>query len=117
MNVVRARQLLRNFDVRDLFIEELGWDHHSTPLEIVVLGSSITLSALAEKRGMVAYHCPAPTGQPLPDYAQRRKIEHQVAKATHEHLIVFTERTRPQRIPHRVADRPLRPAGRHEAAA
>jgi hypothetical protein len=27
----------------------------------------------------------------MPDYAQRRKIEHQVAKAAHEHLIIFTD--------------------------
>ena len=114
MNVARARQLLRNFDVRALFIEELGWDHHSAPLEIVVLGSSITLPALAEKRGMVAYHCPAPTGQSLPDYAQRRKIEHQVAKATHEHLIVFTDPTNTTQIWQWVKREPGKPAACRE---
>jgi len=98
MNIARARQLLRNFDVRALLIEELGWDCHNSPLEIVVLDSSITLSALAEKRGMVAYHCPTPTGQSLPNYVQRRKIEHQVAKVTHEHLIVFTDPTNTTQI-------------------
>ena len=51
----------------------------------------LTLSVLAQKRGMVAYQCPTPNGERLPDYAQRRKIEHQVAKFAHEHLIVFTD--------------------------
>ncbi|MXY38866.1 MAG: SAM-dependent methyltransferase [Rhodospirillaceae bacterium] len=114
MNVARARQLLRNFDVRALFIEELGWDRHNAALEIVVLGSSITLSALAEKRGMVAYHCPAPTGQSLPDYAQRRKIELQVAKATHEHLIVFTDPTNTIQIWQWVKREPGKPAACRE---
>ena len=114
MNVARARQLLRDFDFRALFIEELGWDRHSAPLEVVVLGSSITLSALAEKRGLVAYHCPAPTGQPLPDYAQRRKIEHQVAKATHEHLIVFTDPTNTTQIWQWVKREPGKPAACRE---
>ena len=114
MNVARARQLLQKFDVRALFIEELGWDHLSAPLEIVVLGSSITLPALAEKRGMVAYHCPARTGQSLPNYAQRRKIEHQVAKATHEHLIVFTDPTNTTQIWQWVKREPGKPAACRE---
>jgi hypothetical protein len=90
VNAAQARQLLRNFDFHPLFIEELGWDRHNSVLEITVPGSSVTLSAIAQKRGMVAYHCP-PIGQRLPDYAQRRKIEHQVSKAAHEHLIIFTD--------------------------
>ncbi len=114
MNFARARQLLRNFDVRALFIEELGWDHHDAPLEIRALGSTITLSALAEKRGMVAYHCPAPTGQSLPDFAQRRKIERQVARATHEHLIVFTDLTNTTQIWQWVKREPGKPAASRE---
>ncbi len=91
LSITRARQLLAKGDLQSLFIEELGWDHHNAALEITLGGSSLSLSALAQKRGMVAYHCPTPGGQRLPDYAQRRKIEHQVAKSAHEHLIVFTD--------------------------
>lgn len=90
MNTTRARQLLRNFDFRPLFIDELGWDRYDSALEITVPGSSVTLSAVAQKRGMVAYRCP-PIAARCPDYAHRRKIEHQVAKAAHEHLIIFTD--------------------------
>src|ERR1700734_3567940 len=91
LNTSRARQLLAKGDLRSLFIEELGWDRHGAKLEITLAGSSLTLQALAQKRGMVAYHFATPSGQRLPDYAQRRKIEHQVAKFAHEHLIVFTD--------------------------
>ncbi len=114
MNAAHARQLLRNFDFRALFIEELGWDRHNAPLDIVALGSPITLSALAQKRGMVAYHCPTPKGQPLPDYAQRRKIEHQVAKAAHEHLIVFTDLAKTTQIWQWVKREPGKPAACRE---
>lgn len=91
LNSARARQLLAKCDLKGLFIEELGWDHHSATLKVTPDGYSITLQAVAQKRGMVAYHCATPGGQRLPDYALRRKIEHQVAKAAHEHLIVFTD--------------------------
>ena len=86
----RARQLLAKGDLQSIFIEELGWDRHSSPLEIAVASVSVRLQALAQKRGMVVYHCPTPSGESLPDYPQRRKIEQQVAKSVHEHLIVFT---------------------------
>jgi hypothetical protein len=91
LNTARARQLLAKGDLRSLFIEELGWDHHAGTLEITLPDASLTLQALAQKRGMVAYHCATPVGQLLPDYAHRRKIEYQVAKFAHEHFIVFTD--------------------------
>jgi len=91
LNTARARQLLAKGDLRSLFIEELGWDRHRATLEITIAGVPTTLDALAQKRGMVAYRYATPGGQSLPNYAQRRKIEQQVAKSAHEHLIVFTD--------------------------
>src|SRR2546425_2093130 len=91
LNTTRARQLLIKGDLGRLFIEELGWDRHRATLDITLADTTITLQALAQKRGMVAYHCATPIGPPLPDSTQRRKIEHQVAKFAHEHLIVFTD--------------------------
>jgi hypothetical protein len=91
INSTRARQFLSKGDLRRLFIEELGWDQHGATLQITLVDAPVTLQALAQKRGMVAYHCSTPVGTSLPDYAQRRKIEHQVAKFAHEHLIVFTD--------------------------
>jgi hypothetical protein len=91
MNFARARRLLTNSDLRSLFIDELGWDHQKAHLEIAALDSPTKLFAIAHKRGMVAYLCPTPSGQPLPDHATRRKIERQVAKSTLEHIIIFTD--------------------------
>ena len=89
LNTARVRQLLKAFDFRLLFIEELGWDHHDARFEIILDGRTIRLRAFAQKRGMVAYQYSTPSGERLPDYAVRRKIEHQAAKTAHEHLIVF----------------------------
>ena len=90
-NLTRIRQRLKQGDFRALFIEELGWDRHDAHLTVQFDGQSWALQACAHKRGMVAYLCPAPDGVRVPDYAVRRKIEHQVAKSVHEHLIVFTD--------------------------
>ncbi len=91
LNTSRARQQLRDFAFRPLFIEELGWDQHQASLEIPLNGRRVILEAFAQKRGMVAYQCRDPDWQGLPDYALRRKIEHQVAKTAHEHLIIFID--------------------------
>ena len=87
----RVRMLLGQGDFQSIFIEELGWDRYSSPLEIAVASVPVRLQALAQKRGMVVYHCPTPSGETLPDSPQRRKIEKQVAKSVHEHMIVFTD--------------------------
>jgi hypothetical protein len=90
LDIARARQHLRNFDFQTLFIEELGWDRHQMqPLAIQVDGVTYNLHALVEKRGLVTFLCdPDPQGR-IPAYATRRKLETQVAKSVHEHLIIY----------------------------
>jgi hypothetical protein len=94
----RARHLLKSFDLRTLLIEELGWDKYQNSLQIMLDGHTWPLTALAHKRGMVVYLCPTPFGQQIPQYAQRRKIEHQVAKAAHEHIIIFIDAAKATQI-------------------
>ena len=93
----RCRPLLQNFDFRLLFIEELGWDARKATLEIPLKSGSARLESIAHKRGFVAWHCPSPAGKFL-DSAARRKIEREVAKAAHEHLIVFTDADKSRQI-------------------
>ncbi|MER9240899.1 DNA methyltransferase [Mesorhizobium sp. M0633] len=97
-NAGNARILLEQFEFTKLFIEELGWDRHSAPLSVLVAGTTFTLLAVAEKRGMVAWVCQAPVGQQIPDRAIRKKVETQVAKTTLEHLIVFTDALRDEQM-------------------
>ena len=84
---VTVRQLLEAFDLRTLFVDQLGWDHGGIDTAAIVGETTFPLQAIAQKRGFVAYQCV--TRGRLPDYATRQKIERQVVKAAHEHLIVF----------------------------
>jgi hypothetical protein len=93
----RCRPLLQSFDFRSLFIEELGWDTHKATLDVPLKSGSACLESIAHKRGFVAWHCPAAAGK-FPDAAARRKIEREVAKAAHEHLIVFTDADKSRHI-------------------
>lgn len=93
-----ARQLLDQFDFPRLFVEELGWDRHNAELPVEISGTSYALKAVAEKRGMVVWLCQAPVAERIPDRATRKKIEHQVAKTTLEHLLIFTDAKRAEQI-------------------
>ncbi|MCL4486730.1 MAG: Eco57I restriction-modification methylase domain-containing protein [Chloroflexi bacterium] len=93
LNAARVRNYLKDNDFRGLFIEELGWDHCKTDLQITVDGRIFPLFGLAEKRGMVAFTCDLPSDGCFPDYATRRKIETQVAKSVREHLIIYVDPT------------------------
>ena len=114
MNTGRARQLLKDFDFGKLFVEELGWDRHQATLNVTVGAQSFNLAAIAHKRGMVAYHCAASAGAQIPDYALRRKIEHQVAKSAHEHFIIFTDADKKSQIWQWVKREPGKPVACRE---
>src|SRR5437016_1409499 len=104
----RMRQHLKAFNLKELFVEELGWDRHGPrPLEVRVDGSNYTLHALAEKRGMVAYLCD--TGPALPNDSTLRKVERQVAGTVHEHIIIYTDGARTTQVWQWVKREPGRP--------
>ena len=93
MNINRenVRVLLKEGDFTTLFIEGLGWDHHDQIIVREVYGRKYTLTAIAQKRGLVAWRCvPSDLGT-LPESNVRRIIERLVAKVMHEHLIVFLD--------------------------
>ena len=91
LNVPHLRQCLQDFDFRSLFIGELGWDKHFASLVTAVDGKTYKLQPIAEKRGFQVFECPAPDGGTVPDYPTRSKIERQVAKSAHEHIIIYTD--------------------------
>ena len=98
INRDRALQLLKDFEFETLFTQELGWDRHSQTLPIQVNEAEYALTACAEKRGMVAFSYAAPSADAIPDHAARRKIERQVAKSVHEHLIIYTDHSNTTQI-------------------
>ena len=110
INRDRVRQFLKDFELETLFTQELGWDRHSQTLPIQVNEAEYALTACAEKRGMVAYSYAAPSADAIPDHAARRKIERQVAKSVHEHLIIYTDHSNTTQIWQWVKREPGKPA-------
>jgi len=93
----RCRPLLREFRLRDLFVDELGWDRHAQSLEVIVDGRTYQLSAIAEKAHFVAFECPD-CDDLIGNSGTRRKLETQVAKPVREHLIIYTDAARTTQI-------------------
>jgi len=91
IQIDQVRNALQHFDFKTLFVEDLGWDHHSGVLDVQLDGVEYQLRGIAHKRGMAVYLCPTPHDQGMPDYATRRKIERQVTKTSHEHFIIYTD--------------------------
>jgi hypothetical protein len=114
LNQTRARQLLKEFNFKSLFIEELGWDTHTAAVEVNINGQKRNVQPVAHKRGMVAYVCPTANGERLPEYSTRRKIEQQVARAAHEHLIIFTDASHSTQVWQWVKREPGKPAACRE---
>ena len=98
LSVSRIQHYLKSFKLEKMFIEELGWDRHFGKLLIEVDGTSYTLSAVAEKRGIQIFTCVPDADGQIPDYATRRKIEKQVTKSAYEHLIIFIDNAKTMQI-------------------
>jgi hypothetical protein len=111
---LRIRRCLKQFDFDRLFIEELGWDRHVATLEISVGTHTHTLTAIAQKRGMVAFLCPASAVGRMVDHATRRSIDRLVSKSHFEHLIVFIDTGKTTQIWQWVKREPSRPAASRE---
>jgi hypothetical protein len=94
INVGDVRQCLKSFDFKTLFREHLGWDNYQAALEIPVDGRTIPLSAIAQKRGFVAFVCDGP----IPDRAIRLKIDHQTTKSVREHFVIYADRGAGQQV-------------------
>jgi hypothetical protein len=89
----RARQYLKSFDFRSLFLDQLGWDKHAGSLEKVVDSRAYRFQAVSEKRGVVAL-----VSDSIPDYSTRAKLDKLIAKDHFEHLIVFTDQAHGRQV-------------------
>ena len=93
VDVAAARKCLKSFDFNTLFREHLGWDNHKAQLEIPVDGDTVTLTAIAQKRGFVAFVCSS-----IPDRPTRLKIDHQVTKSAREHFVIYSDEAAGQQV-------------------
>ncbi|MBX3329881.1 MAG: hypothetical protein KF722_05740 [Nitrospira sp.] len=102
----QVQRFLKAFNFKSLFIEQLGWDHHSATIETVVNGLAYKLVAIAQKRGVVVFiHEGA-----IPDDQTRRRIDRAVAKSAHQHLIIFLDTRRAEQVWQWVRREPGKPA-------
>lgn len=113
-DLTRIKQHIQNFAFKDLFLDELGWDDHGQALSIQVDGESFRLSAIAQKRGMIAFLCQIPQEVDFPLYQLRRKIESKVVKSAREHMIVFTDTANTRQVWQWVKREPGKPSACRE---
>jgi len=88
LNLQRARPLLQSCDLPKLFVEELGWEPSRLKLTLRVGETDFAFTAIAQKRGFIAWLCESPSGG-LPDHATRLKLDRKLSETSFEHLIVF----------------------------
>ena len=95
----RMRAHLQAFDLRNLFVDGLGWNHyHAAPLHIAIDGFTYELEAVAEKADFAVFVCGPDADGALAPYPIRRKIEHQVARRVFEHMIIFVDAERSSQV-------------------
>lgn len=123
IDVAAVRKCLKSFDFQRLFREHLGWDNHQARLDIPVDGDTVRLSAVAQKRGFVAFVCycgKSGTGVPpvnhgqdahatIPDRPTRLKIDHQVTKTAREHFVIYADQGTGRQVWHWVRREPGKP--------
>ncbi|MFM6173530.1 MAG: DNA methyltransferase, partial [Sphaerospermopsis kisseleviana] len=85
-----------------MFIEELGWDYFDIPpiyLAVDEENSTLkyTLKAVAQKRGLIVYHCVAENGI-LPNAETRKNINTQVTSYSQEHLNIYTDKNQSKQV-------------------
>ncbi|HLG62168.1 MAG TPA: DNA methyltransferase [Ktedonosporobacter sp.] len=83
---------LTSFNLHALFIDELGWDHCQEVTSTFTIDQQCySMQPVAQKRGMVAYACaPDPSGNVLAKHT-RERIEREVYKLVHEHIIIYPD--------------------------
>jgi hypothetical protein len=104
INPSKVRDCLKSFDFPTLFRDHLGWDNHHARLDIAIGDTVFTLTAIAQKRGFVAYLCPT-----IPDRPTRLKIDHKVTKSVREHFVIYADQEAGRQVWHWVRREPGKP--------
>ncbi len=114
LDLERAGGLVESFQLQELFIEELGWDHNRSPQTYLEIdGTVIAAKPIAEKRGVQVFECIA-ADDVFPAYSVRQKAERLIRKIAHEHLVIFTDSVRTRQTWQWVAREPERPTAYKE---
>ncbi len=97
MNKKTFADRIKAFDFINLFIE-LGWDRFSNIVPIAINNEIYNLSGIVEKRGFAILLCPPSSNGDIPDNATRKKIENNLSKTYHEHLVIFENKAKTKQV-------------------
>jgi hypothetical protein len=92
------KECLSGFRFKELFTEHLMWDSSKGSYAIEAGDSVCEVEAVAEKKGLVVLICRPTEGTPFPGSAERKRIEREVTKLHHEHLIVFVDKEQTRQV-------------------
>jgi len=89
-NANRAKQHLKDFNFKKLFIEEMGWDNTSRlQIPLRIDETDFNLTAIASKRFLTVFECQCDS---IPNRATQKKIHARLRKSRHENFIIFTDK-------------------------
>ncbi len=114
------RSKLQAFELRRLFLEELGWDRSALHFDVTLIEPgqrglgpktsvpfvppaqletrTFALQAVAAKRGFTVLHCRPQADGSIPNPSTRFWLQHRVAKSVRENIIVYTDARRTTQI-------------------
>jgi hypothetical protein len=92
------RECLSGFRFKELFLEHLFWDTSRGTYAVEAGDGIYEIQAVADKKGLVVLVCQPAPGAPFPGSAERKRIEREVSKLHHEHLIVFVDREQTRQV-------------------
>ena len=98
-NRQHIRQNIQDFNFKQLFVNELGWDHlNEPPLTIPCDGQTYTLRPLVEKRGVKVFVCDPDAQGKIPADPILRKIEREVTRHAYEHFIIYVDAAKQRQV-------------------
>jgi hypothetical protein len=91
IDVPRTREKLQAFDLRGLFVEQLGWNQPPRGLAPTTWDQReqrVTRTPIAELAGVIVFEVTTANGS-IPDELIRRSIQAEIDQYHHEHLLIF----------------------------
>ncbi|GAC1381026.1 MAG: hypothetical protein NVSMB33_07490 [Ktedonobacteraceae bacterium] len=103
LDIKHTRDHLQTLDYKSLFIEDLGWSRpaQAKPLTIVLphTTDAFTLQEIAQLSGVAILEIqPQVQDGKIPDANSRRKLDDEVSRLYHEHLLIFLDGERTQSL-------------------
>ncbi|MDH6064652.1 Eco57I restriction-modification methylase domain-containing protein [Umezakia ovalisporum] len=99
IDFTQSRELLKNFNFQDLFIQELGWKSpgREKPVVMEVDGENYTRSKIAELAGAVVFEITSDSGE-ISNSKTLEGIYREIAEIHLENLLIFIDNERTQSL-------------------